>query len=197
MFAKQAIPAGRKQKILPCLVGRQTLPMRSEPAENSRAHIGILLPSRLYCRLRNRTGSCLSARGLRGGKPHHRRSGISPCPEGCIAIIHYAHYTTFHSKTSSIGDPNPICCSPQQAGRKQKKNKRQLFRTVRSSSLMRCLRFVKYFHFLHHVAVFHRPHDVHARCHLAKDGVHPIQVRLRLVDDKELAAAGVAAAVRH
>ncbi len=120
MFDKQAIPAGRKQKILPCLVGRQTLPMRSEPAENSRAHIGILLPSRLYCRLRNRTGSCLSARGLRDGKPHHRRSGISPCPEGCIAIIHYAHYTTFHSKTSSFGDPNPICCSPQQAGRKQK-----------------------------------------------------------------------------
>ncbi len=119
MFAKQAIPAGRKQKILPCLVGRQTLPTRSEPAENSRAHIGILLPSRLYCRLRNRTGSCLSARGLRGGKPHHRRSGISPCPEGCITI---SLCSLYHTKrpASSFRNPNPIRRSPQQAGRKQK-----------------------------------------------------------------------------
>ena len=34
-----------------------------------------LLPSRLYCRYRNHTGSCHSARGL------YRRSGITPCPE--------------------------------------------------------------------------------------------------------------------
>jgi hypothetical protein len=37
-----------------------------------------LLLSRLYCRYRNLTGSCLSARGL------YRRSGISPCPEDLL-----------------------------------------------------------------------------------------------------------------
>ena len=40
-----------------------------------------LLPSRLYCRPRNLTGSCLSARGL------YRREGISLCPEDIFLFI--------------------------------------------------------------------------------------------------------------
>ena len=45
-----------------------------------------LLPSRLYCRYRNHTGSCPEARGL------YRRSGITPCPEDYMYCIHKKHY---------------------------------------------------------------------------------------------------------
>ena len=58
----------------------------SGDAKNQSVH---LLPSRLYCRYRNYTGSCLSARGL------YRRSGNAPCPEdilfGCALIIALLH----------------------------------------------------------------------------------------------------------
>ena len=45
------------------------------------------LPSRLYCRHRNRTGSYLSARGV------YRRSGISPCPE-----FYHIYYISLHAE---------------------------------------------------------------------------------------------------
>jgi hypothetical protein len=87
-------------------------PKRKIPEEKSSGAIKMrarktygllhLLPSRLYCRSRNHTGSCLSARGL------YRRSGITPCPEDACIIAgetkfdkpHFTVYTELAYKNA-------------------------------------------------------------------------------------------------
>ena len=51
-----------------------------------------LLPSRLYCRLRICTGSCLYGSRAERRLPHHRRSGISPCPEDESYVFYMRFY---------------------------------------------------------------------------------------------------------
>ena len=53
-----------------------------------------------------------TARGLRGIAPHHRRSGISPCPEGGFTILLGLLYHKSGRK-SSLYDPKPVRRSPQ------------------------------------------------------------------------------------
>ena len=57
-----------------------------------------LLPSGLYRRLRNLTGSCHVARGLASEADTYRRSGISPCPEDnyFVSLFIVTHYKTFY-----------------------------------------------------------------------------------------------------
>lgn len=71
-----------------------------------------LLPSRLYCRFRSHTGSCLTARGL------YRRSGITPCPEDIRIIAVYFTFDKYYFTVYTVGryrwegcmsDKNTIC----------------------------------------------------------------------------------------
>ncbi len=57
-----------------------------------------LLPSGLYRRLRNHTGSCHKARGLASNRDAYRRSGISPCPEdyNLVSLFIVTHCKTFY-----------------------------------------------------------------------------------------------------
>ena len=82
--------------------GRQ----RSPKALRRQKILAHLLPSRLYCRYRNRTGSC--ARGARG---LYRRSGISPCPEDICSLFSFRErqYTTIPPKMQGPVSGQPYC----------------------------------------------------------------------------------------